>query len=85
MAFHGFGTATRMLSPTFQHIFARVYWRDSEAQRFASPQLDSEAPLKGLEGGEIWDLYRKKQGCVKWTPSVQGTGGGGALVDSVTI
>ena len=56
MAFHGFGTATRMLSPTYWHV--QTYFRPSTGgiQKHGALLPHSwiqEAPLKGLEGGDF--------------------------------
>ena len=56
MAFHRFGTATRMLSPTYWHV--QTYFRPSTGgiQKHGALLPHSwiqEAPLKGLEGGDF--------------------------------
>ena len=68
---HGFPRIRDRDQNAFPHVLARPnifspkYWRDSEAQRFASPHIFytswlQEAPLKGLEGAwQRWDLYKK--------------------------
>ena len=58
MAFHGFGTATRMLSPTYWHV--QTYFRPSTGgiQKHGA-LLPQEASLKGLEGGDFGFYIRK--------------------------
>ena len=62
MAFHAFGTATRMLSPTYWHV--QAYFRPSTGgiQKHGALLPHSwiqEAPLKGLEGGDFGIYIRK--------------------------
>ena len=63
MAFHGFGTATRMLSPTYWHV--QTYFRPSTGGIQKHGALLSLAagfrrpPLKDLEGGDFGIYIRK--------------------------
>ena len=59
MAFHGFGTATRMLSPTGTSNIVSEYTGGIQKHGALLPHSwIQEAPLKGLAGWRLWGLYR---------------------------
>ena len=71
---HGFPRVRDRDQNAFPHVTARPNIFSPEYGALLPHSWIQEAPLKGLEGGDFGDLYRKTHYCVKWTPSVQGTG-----------